>query len=250
MSYVFLLAAMFATAVPFAAAPEQRRARTATLAVQVTDPAGAPLTGVLVTVDGPAERSLRTEGGRIVFEGIPPGAYRLRFEREGFITLERELTARAGAPMDVKVTLNPVSAAPETPPEPQPEPDLQPESQAPPAPGANAQPIALDLPAVIEKEFIGRAGLKTTALSCASGGTATLIQLREPIVQHAHPDADEFLYVIAGEGTAALSGRLERLHAGVFLLVPRGMPHTITMTGRNPLMLLSTRAGEPCGGAR
>jgi mannose-6-phosphate isomerase-like protein (cupin superfamily) len=249
MSYVFLLAALFATAVPVDA-PEQRPARTATLAIQVADAAGAPLTGVLVTVEGPAERSLRTEGGRIVFEGIPAGAYRLRFEREGFITLERELTARAGAPMNVNVTLNPVPVDTRTPPEPEPEPELKTGSKTQSAPGINAQPIALDLPAVIEKEFIGRAGLKTTALSCASGGSATLIQLREPIVRHAHPDADEFLYVIAGEGTAALSGRLERLRAGVFMLVPRGMPHTITMTGRNPLMLLSTRAGEPCGGGR
>ena len=236
MPYVFVLAALLGT-VSGAAAPEQRRApRTATLAVVVSDPSGAPINDVLVTIEGPASRSLRTEAGKIVFEGVPPGAYRLRFEHDGFVTLERELTARAGKPTEVKATLNPAPPAPEPPPEPEP----------PPTPDVNAPPVTLDLPAVIEKEFIGRAPGKVTALACAAGGTARLIQVREPLVEETHADSDEFIYVIAGEGTAALSGTKNQLHAGVFVLVPRGVPHTITMTGRNPLMLLSTRAGEPC----
>jgi mannose-6-phosphate isomerase-like protein (cupin superfamily) len=236
MSYVLSIALMFGAADTLEAAQQRRTARTATLAVVVSDPSGAPINDVLVTVDRPAPRSLRTEGGKIVFEGVPAGAYRLRFEHARFVTLERELTAPAGKPTEVKVTLNPVPPAPEPPSEPAP----------PPAPDINASPVTLDLPAVLEKEFIGRAPSKVTALTCAAGGTARLIQVREPLVQETHADSDEFIYVIAGEGTAALNGTRNQLHAGVFVLVPRGVPHTIAMTGRNPLMLLSTRAGEPC----
>src|SRR5687768_17226894 len=100
----------FGVVVAFGAdAHTQRRGGggSATLAVVLTDAAGAPISNALVTVQGAAERSARTEQGRIVFEGVPPGNYRLRFEREAFVTLERELVARAGAPTEVKATLNP-----------------------------------------------------------------------------------------------------------------------------------------------
>lgn len=240
MPYLVLLAAMLGAA----GSPDaqKRTTRTATLAVLVSDPSGAPVGGVLVAVEGAASRSARTEAGRIVFEGLPPGAYRLRFEREGFVTLERELTARAGAPIDVKVTLTPAPA-------PAPAPEPPPSGPASPQ-DIEVQPVALDMPSLIEKEFIGREAAKTTPVACAASGTATLIQVREPLATHAHAEADEFVYVIAGEGTAAFAGRQERLHAGVFVLVPRDIAHTFGATGRNPLMLLSTLAGEPCATAR
>ena len=209
---------------------------TATFAIVVTDPDGTQVPNVLVTLQGPTERSARTEGGRIAFEELRPGSYRLRFEREGFVTLERELIARPGAPIDVKVTLNPVPAPPPSAPQP----------EEPPAPAVDAKPASFDVPAVFEREFVGRGGGKTTPLACGGDGSATLIQVREPVARHAHADADEFLYVIGGEGSAHVGGGEERLKAGVLLFVPRGAPHAITASGRNPLVLLSTRAGEGC----
>lgn len=213
----------------------------ATLAIVVSDPSGAPVSNVLVTLEGPASRSARTEAGRIALENLPAGNYRLRFERDGFLTLERELTARGGAPIDVKVTLKP---APEPPPAPAPPPP----PVAPPPPSVNAKLVVLDLPAVIEKEYIGRAPTKTTPLACGGSSTSSLIQIKQPLAEHAHENADEVLYVMGGEGTAELSGKAEKLMAGAFLFIPRGMPHTIKQSGRNPLILISTRAGEPCGG--
>jgi mannose-6-phosphate isomerase-like protein (cupin superfamily) len=230
---------------PTAPQTGQRRSTgggSATLAIVVSDASGAPISNVLVTLEGPASRTARTEGGRIALENLPSGNYRLRFEREGFLTLERELTARGGAPIDVKVTLKP---APEPPPAPAPPP---PAPVAAPAPSVNAKLVVLDLPAVIEKEFIGRAPGKTTPLACGGASTSTLIQVKQPLAEHAHANADEVLYVMGGEGTAELSGRAEKLMAGAFLFIPRGMPHTIKQSGRNPLILISTRAGEPCGG--
>lgn len=212
-----------------------RTVRTAALAISVTDPAGTPVPNVSVTVEGPASRTTRTEGGRIAIEGIPAGSYLLRFEREGFVTLERQLTAAAGKPTDVKVTLNPVPAAP-SPPAP----------EAAPRSATQAKSAVFDVPAVIEKEFVGRAAGKTIELACGDQGTATLIQLNQPLTGRTHPDADEFLYVVAGAGSASLEGRARPLSAGVLLFIPRGLSHSVTPSGRNPLIVLSTRAGAGC----
>lgn len=214
----------------------------ATLAIFVTDPNGKPIPDVMVTLEGPAQRSARTEGGRIAFENLTPGSYRLRFARAGFILFERELTARAGAPIEVKVTLNPVPAPPPSPP---PQPPSEPEK-----PAVDAKPLVFDVPEVFEREYVGKGTGKITSLACGTEGTATLIQVREGVAQHAHPGADEFLYVIGGEGSAQVAGRSERLKAGVLVFVPRGVAHALTATGRKPLVIVSTRAGEGCGDVR
>ena len=110
----------------------------------------------------------------------------------------------------------------------------------------DARSAVFDVPDVIEKEFVGRAPTRTTPLACGSEGTATLIQLNQPLAEQTHAEADEFLYVVAGEGSASLEGRQQKLSAGILVFVPRGMPHALAPTGRNPLIVLSTRAGEPC----
>lgn len=216
-------------------AQKSRAPRTATLAILVTDADGTQIPSVLVTVEGAATRSIRTEGGRIALENLPAGDYRLRFEKDGFVPLERELTARAGKPIEVKVLLNRL-----------------PEPEAPPAPpepvraASDAKPVALDLLEVIDKEFIGRDAGKTTPLACGGEGSATLIQVNDPVTDHAHADADEFLYVIAGEGAANVDGAAHRLRAGTLVFVPRDVTHRFSQSGRNPLIVLSVRAGEGC----
>jgi quercetin dioxygenase-like cupin family protein len=54
------------------------------------------------------------------------------------------------------------------------------------------------------------------------------------------------LYTIAGEGSVRAGGKDQPLSAGVFMMVPRGVPHLIVAITRNPLMLLSIKAGEHC----
>jgi len=233
----------FAVVVAFGAnAHMQRRGGggSATLAIVLTDPAGVPISNALVTVQGAAERSARTEQGRIVFEGVPSGNYRLRFERDAFVTLERELVARAGAPTEVKATLNPAAPV-------KPLPCVETPKPAPIAVSPIASPMAIDLLDFIEKNYVGKEAGKTSAISCAPGGGASMIQVREPLEVPAHADADEFLYVIAGTGTVRIGQRVEMLQSGVLMLVPRTMPHVLTSRGRNPLVVLSIRAGERCG---
>jgi mannose-6-phosphate isomerase-like protein (cupin superfamily) len=221
--------------------PAQRRGATTgpvTFAVSVQDSTGAPLTDVRVSMSGPVARTSRTERGRIVFENLPSGAYHFRFEKDGFDRIERDVTGRGSAPIDVKVTL-PRSAPP-----------LEPVRALPPAPVQEQAPgkaVAIDMPAFIEKYYVGRAAGKMTPMACAAGGEATLLQMNDSIAEHAHRDADEFLYVIAGQGAVRLGQRVEALGPGVFMMIPRGALHVITPAIKKPLVVLSIRAGEKCG---
>ena len=206
-----------------------------TFAIGVTDPAGAPVGDVAVTLSGPVTRTTRTERGRTVFEGLPTGTYQFRFEKTGYITQEREVSGRGAKPIDVNITL-----------EPEPPPPPKPVEVLPPPPPPDVKFAVLDMPAFIEKNYIGKAAGKTTPMGCATGGSSTLLQINEPLAMHTHDDSDEFIYVIAGQGMARLSGREESLGPAVFLMIPRGMPHTVSAGPKKPLVLMSIRAGDKC----
>lgn len=216
------------------------RTGSVTFAVFVSDPSGAPLSDVRVTVTGAAERASRTEAGRIVFEELPAGTYTFRFEKDGYVPFEKELTGRGAKPIEVKVALTPLPPPPEP---------VQPVAPPPsPVPPSDAKPVVLDMPAFIEKNYVGRAAGKTTPLGCSSHGSATLIQINDPIANHAHADADEYIYVIAGQGNAKLGTREESLGPGVYLLIPRGLEHAFTAGPKKPLVMIAVRAGDVCTG--
>ena len=240
---ILLLSLFVASAAPLSA---QRaagaRGGSVTFAVFVADPSGAPIGDVRVTMTGPAERTGRTEAGRLVFENLPAGTYTFRFDKDGFVPLEKQLPARGSTPIDVKVTLSPVPPPPPRPAAPQ-------VVAPPPPPPTDAKPVVLDMPAFIEKNYVGGAAGKTTPLGCSSHGSATLIQINEPLASHAHADADEYIYVIAGEGNVKLGpSRDESLGPGVYLLIPRGLAHAFTAGPKKPLVMISIRAGDVCGG--
>jgi mannose-6-phosphate isomerase-like protein (cupin superfamily) len=208
----------------------------AAFAVLVTDPSGTPITDVLVTMTGKAQRSGSTEGGRIAFEDLPIGHYHFTFEKDGYDPVEQDVTGKRGAPVDVKVTMTP---------KPKPVPPPPPAAPAP-TPVSNAKPVVLDMPAFIEKYYVGKGSGTTTAMACSDGGSATLIQANDPIAEHTHADADEFVYVIAGEGSARIGQRSEPLSAGVFMMIPRGTPHAFSVGKKHPLVFVSTLAGGHC----
>lgn len=240
MRQSFVAAVLLLPMVSQASPPAQRRGSgPVTFAIVVSDPSGAPLGDVKVTLAGPVERSTRTERGRTVFENVPSGAYRIRFEKAGFVAVEREVSGRGAVPVDVKVTMSPEPAPPPPPPAP---------VASLPAPAAvDAKPVVLDMPAFIEKNYVGRAAGKATPLACSAGGTATLLQINDPVAEHTHATADEFVYVIAGQGTARIGDRQEPLSAGVFMLIPRGTAHAFTAGPKKPLVVVSTQAGDKCG---
>ena len=81
------------------------------------------------------------------------------------------------------------------------------------------------VPLFLEKNFIGgREGRKDSLLGCTATGTATLHQLREAWLAHTHDTAEEWIYVVAGEGTLRIGTADQKLQAGTFSLVPHTIP--------------------------
>jgi len=230
---------------PPAQAPKPRprpAARPAATRVVVRDVSGNPLNGVTIAVTG-AARSQATTGADGTAElPLAAGAYRLRFEREGFLALEREVTVRAGQAAAVEVSL---SAAPPPPPAPAPTP---PPAPAPPArtTAPSGPPVTLSIPAFLDKNYVGRDPLKESVLACTPEATTRLLQLREPISEHKHADLDELLYIVAGDGAVKLGDQTTVVGPGSLAVVPRGVAHAFERRGKNPLIVLSMLAGAPC----
>ncbi len=231
------------TAAPKPAAP-RTTAKPASLTIQVTDSVGAPLGDAQVTMTGPVAREGVTGAdGLLRLANVRAGTYRLRFTRDGSIPFERELTIRAGEPLTIDVSL---SSAPVAPKAPEPAPAPPPAVKMLPPPG---EPKITPVPLFLEKNFIGgREPRKDSQVGCGATGTATLHQLREAWLSHAHEDADEWIYVVAGEGTLRVGTTEQRIQAGTFSLVPHATTHAVLPQGRNPLIVISIVSGPRCQG--
>jgi mannose-6-phosphate isomerase-like protein (cupin superfamily) len=225
--------------------PAARATATAPTAlnIQVTDTMGAPLANTRVTLQGPVSREGTTEeNGALRLTNMRAGTYRVRLVRDGSITLERDLVMRAGESLTVDIAL---SAAPLPPKLPEPVKPVAPEpvvKMLPPPVDPKITPV----PLFLEKNFIGREGRKDSLLGCTPTSTATLHQLREAWLGHSHEDADEWIYVVAGEGTLRIGTSDQRVQAGTFSLVPHTLAHAILPQGRNPLIVISVLSGPPC----
>jgi mannose-6-phosphate isomerase-like protein (cupin superfamily) len=225
---------------PRAAAP----ARRLTLTVLVTDPSGRPLQGVDVTATGLATREGTSPAdGLVRFTNLQAGTYRLRFESPAVVTFEREVTLRAGQNASVDVTL---SAAPPPPPPPPPPAAPSPAPTPTRAVREAGEVRALSVPDVIDKNFITRKEpIKETPLGTTAGAETRLVQVREPIKERSNGEADETIYVVAGEAAVRLAGRTHNVEAGWLIVIPRGTSYTIEKVGRNPLVVVSVVTREP-----
>jgi mannose-6-phosphate isomerase-like protein (cupin superfamily) len=75
---------------------------------------------------------------------------------------------------------------------------------------------------------------------------------REGVPQNRHRGSDQWLYVLAGRGTAVIEGKRQSLRPGTLLLIERRTKHEIRNTGSTPLKTLNlyvppayTTAGDP-----
>ena len=221
--------------------------------VIVRDRSGSALGDVRVTVSGTASQEIVTDAAGTASLGtLRDGAYRLRLERDGFITLERDITVRAAQPSTFEVALSfspPTAAAPPPPPSEPPTPP-PPVVVTVPAPKLSSvpsgPPVFLSLPDFLDKNYIGREPIKESVLACLADSTTRMLQLHDSIGEHAHAEMDEVLYIVAGEGTIRARGESSTVAAGALSIIPHGVPHAIERRGRNPLMVLSMLSGAPC----
>jgi mannose-6-phosphate isomerase-like protein (cupin superfamily) len=230
---------------PTAPAPKPRQAAAPpagrlTLALMVTALDGKTVPDAKVKASGPVDREGLTDpSGQLSFVNMPAGTYRLRFEHKEFVTFEKEVTLAAGRPLRISAAL---TAAPPPPPAPKPEPPPAPPI---PPPDANYSPSTTTIVDFVEKNYIGSAAVKRAPLACGASSSSTLIQTKDPVDNHAH-DADEIVYVVAGEGMLKIDGRDTPLVATTLAFIPKGMAHTFTRRGSRPLIFISTLAGPPC----
>jgi mannose-6-phosphate isomerase-like protein (cupin superfamily) len=211
------------------------------MAVAVTDLTGEAAPGVKVSLSGPVAREGTTaRDGTVRFQTLRAGTYRLRFESPDFVTFEREVAVKAGPVNEVEVTLSRVPDKTATPQAPQAPAPAAPAEPPAPAPNSSANVELVALPDWIERNLIGRSdSQRETVVGRAPGATARVVQIRDPIKDRVRGDADEMLYVVAGEGVLRAKGRDHDLTAGSFAVVPRGVSYTLERRGRNPLIVLS-----------
>jgi mannose-6-phosphate isomerase-like protein (cupin superfamily) len=241
----FALLLMLAMSPPLAAQTGRRGttppATNTTVLLTVTDGKGAALGGVTVRVSGAVDREAQTASdGTLSLQGLRSGAYRFRFTRDGFVTLERDVTVPAGQrTMDQHVMMSAGERAAVTPAE-----TAKPAKPALPAPG---KAVTVSLPAYIEQNFIGGTQpQKVSTVACSGLAQSVLWQIREPWVKRQHENAEAMLYTVGGEGLLRMNERDLPLEAGTFVSVPRGTVYSVTRRGRNPLIVLATLAGEAC----
>jgi hypothetical protein len=240
MFVIFLVSANDATAQGRGRGASASSSKTTQVRVGIHSQDGAAIDDARVVLSGDSTGEFTTGGaGTAILPSLKDGTYRLRIERTGFVTLEREFTLRNGTPTVVDVTL---SAAPAPPPPPPPPP--APPAKIVPSSGAAVNMSIIDF---LDHNFIGnRDPLKESILACTPLETVRLLQLRDAIASHSHADADEMLYIVAGEGSARLADQVVALKAGTMVVVPHAMAHTLERHGKTPLMVLSTLAGAPC----
>ena len=214
------------------------------MAITVTDGKGTPFSDVTVDMTGVTATSGKTNSaGQLSFPGLRAGTYRLHFSGEGVTAFEREVTLKAGEIAKLPITLT--AAAP-----PPPAPVAAPPPPAP-APrvvvGPAGQPQVLSVIDLVEKELIrGNQARKDSLVACSGNTRTMLVQLNDPQAQRVYDDAEIAYYVIAGEGSIKMDGRDVPLKAGGYAALPRSTAHSITRSGRRPLILLATLSGEPC----
>jgi oxalate decarboxylase/phosphoglucose isomerase-like protein (cupin superfamily) len=60
--------------------------------------------------------------------------------------------------------------------------------------------------------------------------------------RHTHPDSDEILYVIRGEGEQEVADETQTVETGDLVFIPEGVQHGTVNTGWEPLLLLAVYA--------
>ena len=228
-------------------APPQAAPQTAkpgTVMLVCVSETGKTLVDAVVKMTGPVDRGGTTgTNGLVAFENVPAGTYRARITHEGSTTFEKEIIVRAGMKHNVEAMLTAAPPAPTPTPTPTPTPSPVSPWQSLKAGDPRAMPISDDLINAMLKE---KQPNVERDFGCSGATSTRLILARENIALHRHVEVDEVLYVVAGEGTVTIDQKDHAVKPAWYILVPRGLSHSIARSGRTPLVLLSVQSGQPC----
>ena len=195
-------------------------ARPGSLALTVTSEKGVLLSDAIVGVHGAVDRGGTTGvDGVVTLQNLPAGTYRCRVTRDGFVMLDKEVTIRAGARTAAEGVL---WAAPTPSPSPTPTPSPSPQATPASAPaGPVGTPRALSIAELGDQMLRDSQPTTERPIGCSGVTSTKLIATRENIALHRNPNADEVLYLLAGDATLTLAGNDQSVSAGWVSLVPR-----------------------------
>jgi mannose-6-phosphate isomerase-like protein (cupin superfamily) len=231
---------------PLSAEQSAATAKPGSLGLTVLDESGAPVVGAIVALRGAVERQGVTgPTGVATLLNIPTGTHRVRITREGFITLEKEVSIK-GTRLTTDTVLSPAPAPPPPPPAPKPDPKPTPPPSST-ATGPVGQSKTLSILDLAEQMLNDKAPIVEREIGCSVATASRLILVRETLASHSHSDADEMIYLVAGDASIRIFDKDTPISPGWFALVPRGTSHSISKRGRNAPILLSIRSGQTCG---
>ena len=99
----------------------------------------------------------------------------------------------------------------------------------------------------VESQLFDWGALKWMSTPSVTGGerfSAGVVKL-EPgkgHERHTHPESDEILYVVRGEGEQEVADETHAIETGDMVFVPEGVEHGTVNTGWEPLVLLAVYA--------
>jgi uncharacterized cupin superfamily protein len=109
------------------------------------------------------------------------------------------------------------------------------------------EPRVLSIPEMAEQMLESREPVLERVLGCSGAQLARLILLRgDLLATHSHAEADEMIYVVAGDALVTVGSLEQQVGPGWFSVMPRTVAHTILRRSRNPVIVLSVLSGEPC----
>jgi mannose-6-phosphate isomerase-like protein (cupin superfamily) len=208
----------------------------------VSSQTGTLLSGATVSAEGLSSRQGSTGvDGDVILTNVAAGTYRCRIQREGYITLEKDVTVKVGARTAAEAVLSP---APPPPPAPAPAPAAP---AAPPSlvPGLPATMSLVDQ--LADDLLKSKEPIAEHDLGCSGATSAKLIRLsKDGLPAHTHANSDEMLYFLAGSATLTVGGKDQVIGPGWLGIVPRGTTHAIVRTGNKAVLVLSIQSGPPC----
>jgi mannose-6-phosphate isomerase-like protein (cupin superfamily) len=208
----------------------------------VSSQTGTLLSGATVRAEGPSSRQGSTGvDGDVILTNVAAGTYRCRIQREGYITLEKEVTVKVGARTAAEAVLSPAPPPPPAPAPPTPAPTTSPAL----VPGL---PVTVSLVDQLADDLVkSKDAVAEHDLGCSGATSAKLIRLlKDGLPAHTHADADELLYIIAGNATLTVGGKDQAIGPGWLGIVPRGTAHAIVRPGNRAVLVLSIQSGPPC----
>lgn len=82
-------------------------------------------------------------------------------------------------------------------------------------------------------------GRAITTVGSGAHCTVTVWQFTKGIAPHIHREHDEVIYCEQGEGLARIGDRTVKMRPGDFVVIPPGVPHGVTVTGKGVMRGIS-----------